>query len=160
MRLPPQSESQPFLGPILEFKQEKIQNLFVNGGRFLVVMNLPDDMKFRETVCWSMISSGKPSFRWFPSGGLVEHASSGLFDSRLSLFWLLAFCNSSVATAMLALISPTLNYEVSKIGSLPVLRKSTVDDSVDTLSLGAISASKSDWDSFETSWDFKRHPLL
>lgn len=124
------------------------------------VMNLPDDMKFKETVCWSMISSGKPSFRWFPSGGLVEHASSGLFDSRLSLFWLLAFCNSSVATAMLALISPTLNYEVSKIGSLPVLRKSTVDDSVDTLSLGAISASKSDWDSFETSWDFKRHPLL
>lgn len=124
------------------------------------VMNLPDDMKFRETVCWSMISSGKPSFRWFPSGGLVEHASSGLFDSRLSLFWLLAFCNSSVATAMLALVSPTLNYEVSKIGSLPVLRKSTVDDSVDTLSLGAISASKSDWDSFETSWDFKRHPLL
>ena len=124
------------------------------------VMNLPDDMKLKETVCWSMISSGKPSFRWFPSGGLVEHASSGLFDSRLSLFWLLAFCNSSVATAMLALISPTLNYEVSKIGSLPVVRKSTIDNSVDTLALGAISVSKLDWDSFETSWDFKRHPLL
>ena len=124
------------------------------------VMNLPDDMKLKETVCWSMISSGKPSFRWFPSGGLVEHASSGLFDSRLSLFWLLAFCNSSVATAMLALISPTLNYEVSKIGSLPVARKSTIDNSVDTLALGAISVSKLDWDSFETSWDFKRHPLL
>ena len=84
------------------------------------VMDLPKEMKLCQTVCWSMISSGRPSFRWFPEGGLVEHASSGFFDARISLTIVAAFCNSCVATSMLDLISPTLNYEVSKIGALPL----------------------------------------
>ncbi|MGN8751339.1 BREX-1 system adenine-specific DNA-methyltransferase PglX [Collinsella sp. HCP3S3_D1] len=124
------------------------------------VMDLPAKMKLCRTVCWSMISSGKPSFRLFPEGGLVEHASSGFFDTRVSLMSIVALCNSSVATSMLDLISPTLNYEVSKIGSLPLADGVENDASIELLANQAVDIAELDWDSFETSWDFKRHPLL
>lgn len=124
------------------------------------VMDLPAKMKLCRTVCWSMISSGKPSFRLFPEGGLVEHASSGFFDTRVSLMSIVALCNSSVATSMLDLISPTLNYEVSKIGSLPLADGVENDASIELLANQAVDIAELDWDSFETSWDFKRHPLV
>lgn len=124
------------------------------------VMDLPAKMKLCRTVCWSMISSGKPSFRLFPEGGLVEHASSGFFDTRVSLMSIVALCNSSVATSMLDLISPTLNYEVSKIGSLPLADGVENDASVELLANQAVDIAELDWDSFETSWDFKHNPLI
>ena len=124
------------------------------------VMDLPAKMKLCQTVCWSMISSGKPSFRLFPEGGLVEHASSGFFDTRVSLMSIVALCNSSVATSMLDLISPTLNYEVSKIGSLPLSDGVKSNASVESLARQAVDIAELDWDSFETSWGFKRHPLI
>ena len=124
------------------------------------VMDLPEKMKLCRTVCWSMISSGKPSFRLFPEGGLVEHASSGFFDTRVSLMSIVALCNSSVATSMLDLISPTLNYEVSKIGSLPLADGVENDASIELLANQAVDIAELDWDSFETSWDFKHHPLI
>lgn len=124
------------------------------------VMDLPKEMKLCQTVCWSMISSGRPSFRWFPEGGLVEHASSGFFDARIFLTIVAAFCNSCVATSMLDLISPTLNYEVSKIGALPLADGVEGNVSIDLLAKQSVDLSRQDWDSFETSWDFKHHPLL
>lgn len=124
------------------------------------VMDLPKEMKLCQTVCWSMISSGRPSFRWFPEGGLVEHASSGFFDARISLTIVAAFCNSCVATSMLDLISPTLNYEVSKIDALPLADGVEGNVSIDLLAKQSVDLSRQDWDSFETSWDFKHHPLL
>ena len=124
------------------------------------VMDLPKEMKLCQTVCWSMISSGRPSFRWLPEGGLVEHASSGFFDARISLAIVAAFCNSCVATSMLDLISPTLNYEVSKIGALPLADGVEGNVSIDLLAKQSVDLSRQDWDSFETSWDFKHHPLL
>lgn len=124
------------------------------------VMDLPAKMKLCRTVCWSMISSGKPSFRLFPEGGLVEHASSGFFDTRVSLMSIVALCNSSAVTSMLDLISPTLNYEVSKIGSLPLADGVESDASVESIANQAVDIAERDWDSFETSWGFKRHPLI
>ena len=124
------------------------------------VKDLPKEMKLCQTVCWSMISSGRPSFRWFPEGGLVEHASSGFFEARISLTIVAAFCNSCVATSMLDLISPTLNYEVSKIGALPLADGVEGNVSIDLLAKQSVDLSRQDWDSFETSWDFKHHPLL
>lgn len=125
------------------------------------VMNLPASFKFCETVCWSMISSSYASFRFYPEGGLVEHASSGLYGSEDKLRQLLALCNSSVVREMLRLISPTLNFEVSKIGSLPTLPISELRlHKVNDLCDRCVSISTLDRDSQESSWDFKHSPLL
>lgn len=125
------------------------------------VMNLPNNMKFCPTVCWSMISSSFASFRMYAAGGLVEHASSGLYEPRVNPLFLIALCNSSVARECLLFLSPTLNFEVNKIGALPFLApEPSVESETVALASNSISLSNEDWDSFETSWDFKRNPLV
>jgi hypothetical protein len=70
----------------------------------------------------------------------------------------LGFLNSNVALMYLQAVSPTLNYETGHISSLPITVNSNA--SIDTLVEQNIAISRADWDSFETSWDFKRHPLI
>lgn len=122
------------------------------------VMNLPEEFKYCPVVCWSMISSSKASFRAYPSGGLVEHASSGLFNPHVSPTYLLAFCNSAIAEEILGLISPTLNFEVNKIGSLPL--NVSMEEEIETKSELNIELSTYDWNRSELSWNFARCPLL
>ncbi len=71
---------------------------------------------------------------------------------------LIAVINSSVATSYFSLIAPTLNINAGDIDKFPVIFERTVE--YKPLSSASIDLSKLDWDSFETSWDFKRHPLL
>ena len=115
---------------------------------------------FKPAVTWSKISSGKASFRYAPKGMLFEVAGACLFGDELTLKTIQAFCNSSVAEAALSLMSPTLNFEVGQIGSLPILftrvSPAKIAERVDFLR----NLSTSDRDSAETSLDFKRSPLL
>lgn len=71
---------------------------------------------------------------------------------------LLGFCNSVVASYILGILSPTLNYELGDVGKLPILNVNA--EIIDKLVLDAITLSETDWDSFETSWDFQIHPLV
>ena len=91
---------------------------------------------------------------------LFEVAGACLFGDELTLKTIQAFCNSSVAEAALSLMSPTLNFEVGQIGSLPILftrvSPAKIAERVDFLR----NLSTSDRDSAETSLDFKRSPLL
>lgn len=59
---------------------------------------------------------------------------------------------------MLKFINPTLNYQIRDIESLPFLigEKSKVINIVQE----NVLISKKDWDSYETSWDFIRHPII
>ena len=70
---------------------------------------------------------------------------------------LLSALNSSVATSYFSLISPTLNINAGDIDKFPVL---TGNDEYEQLTRDSVLISKFDWDSFETSWDFKRSPML
>lgn len=96
----------------------------------------------------------------YSAGGLAEHASSGLYEPNVNPLFLIALCNSSAAREHLLFLSPTLNYEVNKIGALPLLLPDSIAEveAADPAS-NSISLSNEDWDSLETSWDFKRSPL-
>ena len=66
--------------------------------------------------------------------------------------------NSSVVLRALELLAPTLNYSAGPVGSVPLMSDDI--DGCSEISDECVSISKSDWDSFETSWNFKRHPLI
>lgn len=72
----------------------------------------------------------------------------------------LAFLNCKVATKCLNVINPTLNFPPGTIAKLPILFDNNYRGSIDELSSTSVKICRQDWDSFETSWDFKRHPLL
>ena len=115
---------------------------------------------FKPAVSWSKISSGLASFRFAPRGMLFEVAGACLFAEPDELRYIHAFCNCSIAEIDLAFMSPTLNFEVGQIGQLPIIQDEHAAPAVCALVEAARAISKDDYDSLETSWDFKRHPLL
>ena len=113
---------------------------------------------FAENISWSGISSGSFSVRYtdhqiFGAGG------KALFSEDLKYYE--GFLNSCVALEYLNFISPTLNYESGHIAKLPILKPDEETKSkISTVVGNNNKLSKEDWDSFETSWDFKKHPLI
>lgn len=113
---------------------------------------------FQPSVSWSKISSGLPAFRHFPSGFVFDVAGTSIFADEVDFqFGLIGLCNSKCVAEILSATSPTLNFEVGHIAAIPIISWSTGDQAA---AHAAVSLSKSDWDAYETSWDFITLPLL
>ncbi|BDZ68767.1 BREX-1 system adenine-specific DNA-methyltransferase PglX [Methanobacterium ferruginis] len=116
---------------------------------------------FNKSLSWSKVTSGNIAFRYYPYGFLFDVAGCSIFlEQEQNMFYLLGFLNSKVCEAILGLISPTLNYEVGHIASLPVIYSKEYEKKVIKIVKENIKISQDDWDSFETSWNFKSHPIL
>lgn len=114
---------------------------------------------FQPHITWSKITSGASSFRFFEEGFTFDSAGLGLFSnagSKLSLTTL-ALLNSKVCEHLLSILNPTLNVTPIIVKQLPYLEN---NDRVNEVVNQNIDLCKTDWDSFETSWDFKEHPLV
>ena len=119
-----------------------------NGGR---------DFYCKEGLTWSFISSSKFGIRYMPTGCFFDVAGSTLF-SKTDNKYILGFLASCVCFEILSILNPTLNYQAGNIKSLPLLTGG--ESEVDNLVEKNVTTSRADWDAFETSWDFKRHPLV
>ncbi len=95
-----------------------------------------------------------------PKGNLFDIAGCCVFELGKTMNYILGLTNSIIVTRILNLISPTLNYEVDHIKKIPIIYDDNQKNNVDSLVKENIDLSKSDWDSFETSWDFEQHPLI
>ena len=114
---------------------------------------------FRKCLSWCKVTISGFSMRYIPQGFLFDVAGCSLFIDDSEMNYALGFANSKVNSTILAIISPTVNYEVGHIASLPLLdseNKSIVSEIVQD----NISLSKTEWDDYEVSWDFSRHPLV
>lgn len=118
------------------------------------------DTYYLESITWSKISSGGIAFRYKPFGHIYDVAGTSVFANSDTLKYLQAFCNSKVALSILNAISPTINYEVGHIASLPIIENDENKESIINTVNNNIQISKTDWDLYETSWDFKRNPLV
>ena len=115
------------------------------------------DRYFDKGITWSTVTSNNSSFRYFTFGFLFDNGGSCLFANK-HLLYIQGLLNSCVSQELLS-IQPTLNNQPGTIGSIPLLlspQETKVDDFVNK----NIALSKDDWDSYETSWDFKRNPLV
>lgn len=115
---------------------------------------------FKPSITWSKISSGSIAFRFKPAGHVFDVAGTSVFSDADSLKYLQGACNSSVIMRVASMLSPTLNFEVGQIATYPIIQNEELEPSVNATVDSCRELSKEDWDSFETSWDFKRHPLL
>ena len=114
---------------------------------------------FKHCISWSLISSGRVAFRYKPQGHIFDVSGMSCFTEK-NLFYLLALCNSPVVDAFLAVFSPTINFQAGDIANIPVAIDNDQVAPVENVVKENIGLSKSDWDAYETSWDFKRHPLV
>lgn len=118
-----------------------------------------NDLYFKQTITWGLISSSVISFRHQPEGSLFDVAGMSMAcEDADQILQVLAFCNSSISQAVLQMIAPTLNYQIGDIMRLPIIPPH--DKSVVRTVKECEKLSQTDWDTQETSWDFKRNPLI
>lgn len=144
-------------------------------GNFDTVVNLENDgadikahvKNFRlrdpqyymlEAITWTEISSGIFTCRYVPSGILFGNGGPVSFFFNGKLKYHLALLNSNVAMEILRYLAPTINYGPEQINRIPIVYDHEVR--VNEVTNECVMISKTDWDSFETSWDFQCHPLL
>ena len=119
------------------------------------------DYYFREGITWSTLSIGQLSMRFSPKGHLFETKGSVLFfNSEEMLFYVLGLVNSVVIYELLQVLCPTVDFHEGPIGKIPVLISHDDMDLVIRMVQQNIEASKQDWDSYETSWNFKQSLLV
>lgn len=135
---------------------EYVLNYGINGEPLLrhpsTTLRSPEKY-FQTGFVWSRITTGDISFRYWDKNNLVTDAGPIIYCNDLEV---LGYLNSCIVNKILEFISPTINYQVGNIGSLPYLKHIGVKQIVQE----CLSISKNDWDSFEISWGFQHHPLL
>lgn len=134
-----------------------LRNLRGDNGK---IKSRPQNIRyyFNEGLTWSTISSYKISLRYM-NNSIFGGGGSGMFSNN-NLKYILAFMNSNVALHYLNVINPTLNILVGDIMSIPLIMSAGIENQVTRIATHNISTTKDDWDSFETSWDFTKHPLV
>ena len=116
---------------------------------------------FQKGITWSSLTSGKLSMRYSPTGFLFESKGSVcFFKDEKYLWYILGLMNTEIVSSMLLILSPTLDYHEGPISRVPVIVEPTRIARVEELVKKNVELCKQDWDSFEYSWDYKKHPLI
>lgn len=111
----------------------------------------------RQAITWTEVASGTFTCRYVPQGVLFGNGGPvSFFESNL--MYALGLLNSRVAMAILELIAPTMNFGPEQISKIPLITKSV--EYVEDIVTNNLYLSRTDWDAYETSWDFKVHPLI
>ena len=118
------------------------------------------DYYFRQGITWTKMCSGKFSARKMNKSCMFDSTGTSAFPNENDLNGILGLLNSKVMLYIVQILNPTFAIYPNNIGNVPIKSQILRDDIIRRLVSENVSASKEDWDSFETSWDFKRHPLL
>lgn len=113
---------------------------------------------FCEGATWSAISTSLYSIRYFSTGFLFSNAGMAIYADHEQLLSLIGFLNSKLCPLYLSVFNEGINYNQGDIAKLPIIR--TICNEISHNVEDAIRISKINWDSYETSWDFKRNPLV
>ena len=120
-----------------------------------------EEFYFREGVTWSKITASKFSARYFPSTNMFDAVGLSCFTNEtIPVEYVLAFLCSAITEKYVKILNQTVSYTVGTVNNLPFILNEDYKDHIAELSRQNITISKADWDSFETSWDFARHPLV
>ena len=116
------------------------------------------DRYFQEGITWSFISSSNFGVRYTGKGFIFDVAGSTMFMPNSKIYYITALLCSKLGQFFMEMQNPTLNFQVGNLKNVPVIWSKTFI--VDSIAKNCIAISREDWDAFETSWDFKRHPLI
>ena len=125
------------------------------GGRLVNV-----DCALQQCAVWTKISSSAISLRKKKKGIFFSDAAPGLFSEDDTLSVLLGLLNTKFAAEMIRLINPTLNFVPGAVANVPIHDNALKNEKITDIVNECVGMSQNDWDSYETSWDFKRNPLV
>ena len=117
------------------------------------------DFYFKEGITWSIFGFNNFAARYTPQGALFDIGGTSTFPPRNLRLYVLALLNSKIAFEFISIVNPTVNIQNGDIKRIPLRIDEQKHCIIDKWCQECIDSSKSEWDSFETSWDFQHHPL-
>lgn len=137
-----------------------IRNFKDDNGKQRSVIRNPNNY-FKESITWSLITSGGYSIRYRTFGSIHDVAGMSAFTENTRLLkYILGILSTKIANYIFKILNPTLNLQIGDFKKFPIIIDVEKEETVLALIEENIKISKSDWDSFETSWDFESNPLL
>jgi len=114
---------------------------------------------YQEGITWTDLTSASTAFRVLPEGTTFETKGPSLFpyDKNHSIV-ALAYLNSKMVRDLLKALNPTMSTKINEVRALPIIRPQL--EFQDASTVKGIATAKSDWDAYETSWDFATLPLI
>ncbi|MFA5704727.1 MAG: BREX-1 system adenine-specific DNA-methyltransferase PglX, partial [Advenella sp.] len=116
---------------------------------------------FKESITWPLVNSKEFSVRFRNSGSIHDVAGMSAFSNNKELLiYIMGILNTKISSVIFNILNPTINLQVGDFNLFPVIINKEEKSKVIRIVYENISFAKNDWDSFETSWDFSKHPLL
>lgn len=136
---------------------ESLKNFKDDNGKLRSVIR-NSQYYFQDCISWNdTTATGKIAFR-YQTKEFIPNASGPCVYANKDLWYIFGLLNSKVSQVLLEILAPNMKFEVGQMGLVPIIMENRPE--VEELSHNTVRIAKSDWDSFETSWDFKKHPLL
>ena len=114
---------------------------------------------FRQSITWSLTSTSGFKSRLRTKGSLFDVNGMSLFPN-IDIYYVLGLLNSKIANSVMRVLNPTIANQSGDIEKIPIVYREDQVRTVVSLASKCVAAVKTEWDSFETSWDFEHHPLL
>ena len=137
---------------------EELQNTLHPDGHRIWAHNFNLEYIFKKHLSWSDINTGMMSFRAFESGFLFDSSGTAAFITEDYYYNVLAYLNTKYVNQLSKILNPTIHFTPGDYSVLPYYKRN--NDNITNITKQNIKICKDDWDSFETSWDFKKHPLI
>ena len=110
---------------------------------------------------WTYLTSGKISFRLLGDGFFYNNKGPAVFcDSENIAILLTGLLNTNVANYIQRFINPTLTILPGNIRNIPCILPANAKKRISQAVADCVNISRTDWNAYETSWDFKRNPLV
>ena len=137
---------------------------FENHGSCIKMYNdfssINESFYFMPCISWGLVTSGKVNFRYINDYDHVIGNGGPMANAGVHNLYCLALLNSVVIDFVANLLNPTINMSTGTVANFPTVISDIYYDAISHISTKNVSICKTDWDSFETSWDFKKHPLV
>ncbi|HBC96127.1 MAG TPA: BREX-1 system adenine-specific DNA-methyltransferase PglX [Clostridium sp.] len=154
-------EARKWYGNISEIIYWKSNGKMVREEKGSIVRN--EKFFFKRGISWKRITSGKNTIRVLNKGFIFDQSADSIFvKNEADYKYMLGFFNSKIMENIFKFIAPTLNLTAGTVRQIPIYIEEdpSIRKRIDRLCDECVRISKDDWDSFETSWNFKKHPFL
>lgn len=142
-----------------ENEGKEIRSFYDEKGK---LRSRPQNIQFylREGISWNDTGSGDLAFR-FQNEQYIPNASGPcVYSGSADIWYLIGLLNSKVSRKFMEVLAPALKFEVGQVARYPIRMCDEKGDRISNINKECVSLSCSDWDAFETSWDFQCHPLI
>lgn len=114
---------------------------------------------FKEQISWSLIGIGNFNVRYYDDSFLFDVSGCVVLPENNNRNYLMALLNSKVSERYIKSFNPTMNTTPGDVKNIPFIKIQNTFE-IDNIVENCLKLTKEDWDIFETSWDFQKHPLI